>query len=333
MVGVGQVADLQFFDLLVEVLWIHQHHRYDDQRAERIGDPFLVEVHFRQRPRRHQPGDQVVHHLNGQLAGRQKGRQRRDRPQYRPWVGPNVPTQRGGKHQSGDHSDGSQVQRSVVTVDPLEQARAQPLAALHLFQESAAALIDQVGADVADARILGGCGGQIDGRPGHAFLGYAGQPRNLFDRVTISVPRGEVHVWVDRRRILSQDGLDPALFLKDFAPVQKGKLAQARNRVFDRDLLGGLSGLLLKDDVSQRASELALQPAAYRDQSGLLVYQVPRKLESEEGTRVRLLPGHLGEHEEQLIRIAAGGGQYPIRPEVGNPLFPSPPIHLLRQPP
>ncbi len=72
---VGKGADFQFLHLRMNRVDIHQHHRYDHQSAEGIGDSLVLEIHFRQGSRRQQSRNQVVDYFDRQLADRDQQQQ------------------------------------------------------------------------------------------------------------------------------------------------------------------------------------------------------------------------------------------------------------------
>ena len=76
---VGQVADLQLLHLGPDRLRVHQHHRHDHQGAEGIGNPRILEIHLGQGPGRQKSRDQVIDHLDRQLADRNQQEQQQSK--------------------------------------------------------------------------------------------------------------------------------------------------------------------------------------------------------------------------------------------------------------
>ncbi len=72
---VGQVADLQLLHLGAYPLRIRQHHRHDHQGAEFIGNTGIREIHLGEGPGRQESRDQVIDHLDRQLADRNQQEQ------------------------------------------------------------------------------------------------------------------------------------------------------------------------------------------------------------------------------------------------------------------
>ncbi|MCX6339076.1 MAG: hypothetical protein NTX71_04050 [Candidatus Aureabacteria bacterium] len=150
--------------------------------------------------------------------------------------------------------------------------------------------------------------------------------------MAIPVFGGKVHAMIDARRVIAQHRLDPALALEGLTPFQPRELPEAGDRVGDGDLVGGLPGLFPDDDVTERTTQLALQPALHRGQRDLLIVQMLGDLEGEMRARCGLLACQLSQDKEQLVGVAAGGGEQAVGPEVRTFALAQPLINLFGQP-
>ena len=64
--------------------------------------------------------------------------------------------------------------------------------------------------------------------------------RNFFNRMTITVATGKIHLGVGIIRIFAQCLLDNTHAFDEIAPIHRTQKAQAANAVADRNLVGSL---------------------------------------------------------------------------------------------
>ena len=131
----------------------------------------------------------------------------------------------------------------------------------------------------------------------------------------------EVHPGIDPGGIPAQDLLHGAQLLEGLPPVQKGKLAQAGEGVAAGKLLPGLPVLLAQIEVVHGDLERAFQPALDRGQGGSLVVKEAHQLGAEIGGRRRFRLGEFRQDGEELVGIAAVGGDQAVGPELGQLAF------------
>jgi hypothetical protein len=137
--------------------------------------------------------------------------------------------------------------------------------------------------------------GHIHGGTRHVLLGAPRPKRHPLHRVPVFIAGRELHVGVDRGRVLLQDGLDPALPLEDGPPVELGELAQTADGVRDRDPVLRLPLSILRHDVGQGLLQALLEPALHRHEHGVLVVEVSNQLHGEMCTRPGKGPHHFGQ--------------------------------------
>ena len=80
---VGQIADLQLLHLVLDIVRTDQQHRHHHQGAAGIGNARLLEIHLGQGLGWQQPGEQIIDHLNRQLADRNQQEQHQPKAKSR----------------------------------------------------------------------------------------------------------------------------------------------------------------------------------------------------------------------------------------------------------
>jgi len=118
---VGQVADLQLFNLVLDRFRVGQHHRYDYQGPEGVGNSGFLKIHFGQGAGRQKTGDQIINGLNRQLADRNQQEQQQSDADRRRRPG----VAQGGHQiheQYGQAADTAGIDSGMVTIDPFQDA-------------------------------------------------------------------------------------------------------------------------------------------------------------------------------------------------------------------
>ena len=106
--------------------------------------------------------------------------------------------------------------------------------------------------------------------------------------------------------------------LEDLAPVQQAQLTQAGKGVAAGQLIPGLPVLFLQIQLKHGSVEHAFQPALHRGEGCRLIVEQADQLYPEIGGGMGFGLGKFRQDSEQLIGIAAIGGDQPVGPEIGQ---------------
>ena len=135
------------------------------------------------------------------------------------------------------------------------------------------------------------------------------------------VPRGEVHQGVHAGRVLAQGPLHAALRLDERAPVGGPEKPQAADAVADRHLVGGLVLVLLLHQLldGQAVFRQALfDPRERQRQRRALALQAAGELGDERPDHRRVRPRHVGDRQDQALRVLHRDRRHLVGPEVGT---------------
>ncbi len=331
-IAVGEIAHLERLDQVGDALLAAEHRRHDDQRAALRWNAER-EVHARQVARCDEQARDPVHERHRQLAGRQQG----DR------AGGQQPPSRRGRGEARiarvrrpQHRQADLQQRQAADSADIQPQRppvagaAHPLPGheahqRHAFEHRPAA-VDEPPADMCLLRPVGaGTGGslarQLDRRAGQFVLGQRAVPGHALDRVAIVVARREVHAGVHVGRVLAQRLLHMRQRLDELAPVGRAEQAQAADAVADRHLRGRLVLRLQLHqllDVLLRVGQVLLDPRQRQRQRGAARVQPARQLGDEGRRHRRVGPRHVGDDQDQPLRVLLGHVEHAVGPAVGE---------------
>jgi hypothetical protein len=326
-VSIGEVADFQRLDQVLDVVDARDHRRHHDQRARCRRDPARI-IHARQRMRRHDQHRQPVHHANGELArgDREQENERDERTRRNTEAPHGLQQSRGDDCRDSGHC--CQVQRQRVP----------PRAAPHDLRERdlhaggalelRPAFVDEIEADVGLALVVaidgtaarGGVTGHPEREPRHVAFRHGARARDRLDDVPVAVAGGEVHAAVEAARVVAQRRFDDAHRLDEVAPVGGAEEAQAADRVADRHLG---ARLLLRFDLHElldrqmRLGEALLDPGQRQRERRALALQPARELGDERARHRRARARHVGGHDDQALGIALGDLEHLLGPPVG----------------
>ena len=186
------------------------------------------------------------------------------------------------------------------------------------------ALADQVEADVSTMVIRPGLSAgtsQLDGFAGHRALGQLPLARDLLGGVAIAVARRKVHPAINTAGVLEQGLLDDTLRLDKFLPIHRTEDTQAADAVADRHLVGGLQlvlGLNQLRDAQTGFRQVLLDPGQRQRQRRPPPLQATDEFGDEGAGHRRLRARHVGDHQNQVLRIILGGCRHPVRPIPGQ---------------
>ena len=167
------------------------------------------------------------------------------------------------------------------------------------------------------------CGGacQPDRHARHLAFGQWAALRHPLRRMAVAITGSEIHPAIGASRILAQRLLDDAHGLDELAPVRRAQKPQAADAVADRDLIGGLLLVLRLDQLLDRQARFGqslLDPGQRQSQGGALALQTARELRDERADHRRIRARHVGDHQNQALRILLGGLGHLVRPGAGE---------------
>ena len=181
----------------------------------------------------------------------------------------------------------------------------------------------EVVADMGVAQVVarqahGGLGRELDRLARELGFGQRASLGHLLDRMAVAVASREVHSRVDIRRVFAQGLLDEAQGLDELAPVHRPEQAQAADAVADRDLRGGLVlrfGLHHLLDVLVRLGEALLDPGQRQCECGAAALQAACELGDEGAGHRRVGARHVGDDEDQALRVLLGHVEHLVGPD------------------
>ena len=134
--------------------------------------------------------------------------------------------------------------------------------------ERGAPLVDQVIADVPPSR-AGGISqlGQLNDLAGDDFLLDLRPPGDLLDHSPVTISGRKVLPGVDTGRIFLKDHLDRAVLFKEDVPIDDREQPEADDAIADRDLVCGLTAVLVAEDlvgIPSPSAQLGFEPVEHR---------------------------------------------------------------------
>ena len=181
-----------------------------------------------------------------------------------------------------------------------------------------------MGRPIVVAVLAKGSGGalvrQLDGLARNVAFGERAALRDLLDDVPIAVAGREVHPAVEPARIFPQLLLDGAHRLDKLAPVHRTQKAQAADGIADRDLFAGLFLRFHLDQLLDRLARLGkslLDPREGQGERCAVSLQQARQLGDERTHHRRVRARHVGDHENETLRIVLGDLQHLVGPRRG----------------
>ena len=302
-VAIGEEAHFQRLEQVLDLPGASQQGRHHRQRARVRRDSSGI-VKPRQRTRCRERHSHAVHQRHGELAGgEQRNQDDEQQPPAAHPVGMRVCREAPGEEARGER-ERSQIKRQR------KAAKAHSHAALELRQ----AFVDEVVAHMRAARVAAGLR-QRDSLPRHIGFGEGTAFRHPFDRVPVAVAAGEVHRGV--HGILAQRALDHAHRLDELAPVGRAQQAQAADAVAHRDLVGSLLlgfGLHQLLDGRTGFGKPLLDPGERQCERGALPLQPARQLSDERAHHRRVRARHVGNHQDQALRVLRRHRQHLVGP-------------------
>ena len=145
--------------------------------------------------------------------------------------------------------------------------------------------------------------------------------RDLFNGVPVSIARGEIHRAVDAGRIFAQLEFDRAHGFDERAPVDRAEKTQAADAVADRDLAGGLALRFDLDQLLDGGAVLGqslLDPRQRQGQRRALALQAACQLGDKRTQHRRCRTRHVGDDENQTLRVRLGDFHHAVGPIVGE---------------
>ncbi len=330
LVAIGEETHLERLGEVVDGRSVVEQRRHDDERG-RIGGQALAEIHARQRARRREHGHEPVDERDAELAGADHGHQQHQAERRSTQaVLPRAPAQV-SRQDGGDEEDRAEVGRER----PAAQSSAccvdcGPAIPRGLF-EGVASCIDQVVADVrpsgpgvlaAPAAARATCGriaGEAERQLRHLRFGPRAASCDALDDHPVTVARAEIHRGVRAPRVRAQQPVDHAHRFDEIAPVDGRQEPQAADRVAERHLVGRLTAISGLHELLDREAVLdqaLLDPAEREHQRRVLALQVAHELRHERRRHRRIRTRHVGDHEDQALRILLDRRDHPARPFV-----------------
>ena len=148
----------------------------------------------------------------------------------------------------------------------------------------------------------------------------------VLGHLAIAVARREVHPAINAAGILEQGLLDDTLGLDKFLPIHRTEDTQAADAVADRHLVGGLRlvlGLNQLRDAQTGFRQVLLDPGQRQRQRRPPPLQATDEFGDEGAGHRRLRARHVGDHQNQVLRIILGGmpssGPPNTRPDCARP--------------
>jgi hypothetical protein len=235
--AVGEELHLERRERFVHRFDVGEERRDHDRRSELGGNaPRVAQVELRQRPRREEGGDELVHDADGDVARRNQ-REEEDEGPRPSRLRPGKPEERRDRRH-GEGEDAPDEDHVRVTQHPAVDRLAHGWPEACRSLELVAPRIHQVVADVRAPRLVRALAGPREIDRSARDVGF-GEPRPLgdpLDGVAVPVACREGHPRMEARRVRAQHRFDQALLLDDRAPVHPRDRAQARDAVRHHDL-------------------------------------------------------------------------------------------------
>ena len=323
-IAIGEESHLQSLGQLLRREYIAEHGRDNHQGAGVIGNAFRI-IQPRQCARLNSVRGQPVHQSHRQFAEGNDA-QCTDHPDQA--VAVQFPV-RVCNHRVGEQGDndsrGSHIGRQWRSLCGHPQGGDQTVGQRnHLFQLRPP-IVDQVVANVHGDRILrrricaGPC--QLKRGLGDVAFGQATAARQRFHHTPVAVPGRKIHLSVGVSGILAQDMIHHTQGFHEVKPVLHLQEPQAADAVGDRNAIRGLLlrlGVHHAFDALPGLGQPLLDPGQWQGQRRALPLQTAREFSDEGGRHGRLRARHVGNHQDQILRIRRGHRGKAIGPEIGK---------------
>ena len=321
-VAVGQIRDLEMFD--------HRDSRRDarqERREHRECPCRLVdgpaEVELRQPLRReHDRREPVDEHQREFRQWHEAEHNQRDGGGCRCAFGEGVARQSGDEDRR-EHAERAPVEQLMVAQGTSIESLAAPQAIADDGLELIAAFVDEPPAHMP-GHFVRGVPEQGGARKRHDLvgdleLGHLRAGGEQLERVAVAVAALEVHRAVRLGGIAAQGRLHERHVLEERAPVERVEEADARDRVGDRHLVGGLLLLLvgrcgLQHDPT--AVETAIEPGVHGVATGLQLSQPLREADEERRRAVLSRRVEFADERADRLRRVLRGEYETLRPFV-----------------
>ena len=272
--GIGQVTYFQFLDLAANRVRCQEHHGHDHESAA-IFRYALLERHFRQRPRRHKPGQPHLQRIKSKFARRNKRNYSQEQQhQGRTYADGVSRSQEGTQNTGSEYDHAAKVDQGRTPVEesqpPFAPCNAPPYAAFKFGQS----FIQEVKGNAVFAGTPRALLRQLDRQARDIPLGTRRLACRFFNDAPAPVPRAEIAAGVNPGWIFPQDRLEPAHRLDDLWIFQLRELPQTSNRCRDEHQVIRFFGVLTQNDVGQVSSGFHLDPSLNRSQRGLFLMQL-----------------------------------------------------------
>ena len=323
-IAIAQVADMQRFEQIIELLRAAEQGRDDHHRAVRVRDA-AGKIQARQCAWRHEQRDQQVHQRDGQCRGAHGAGEGKQpvAPVTRRETVEREQHDRG--RQRGEQRDGAEIQEQADTPARADDPRFQRHAAADRTLQIAPSVIDQVIPDVCAAIVgiaLGGrCLRERNGFPCHREFAALAAARDILDDVPVTVTGGEILARVHACRVFAQGLLDDTERLDVIAPVHGADEAQAADAVGDGDLVGRgrpAGGLRQLGRGYPLFEQLLLDPGLDEGHGRALGLEPGVELLHEWRGQRHIGVGKFGQQLDQLFRIAFGRLEHAVGPGDGR---------------
>ena len=274
---------------------------------------------------RRQSGHQGVDDGDGDLAGAEQ-QEKPDQPEEPATLslGPRLRDEN-SRQQERDDNHAAEVQAERVAEAHAPYGLDKGEACAHRVSEAQQPLVHEVEADMSRpavrTRVGRGLASQTDRARGDLPLFQPEPPRRRLHDMAIAVPRGKVHQGVHAGRVVSKDLFDTASGLDKRPPVSGPEEPQAADAVADRHLVGGLLLVLRLHQVLDRQIVLGqslFDPRQRQGQRRALALQAAGELGNEGPDHRRLRPRHVGDRQDETLRVFLGDLRHLVGPVVGT---------------
>ncbi len=322
VVPIRQETNLHRLDQFLDVLRPCKHRRDHDQSPE-SGRNSPGEIHARQGTGRHRQCHQQVRQRHRQVRGAEK-RQQSEQHQRRLSQTLGVRFHRKASRKKDRHQqDASAIQRQGRAAADLPQKSDDRKAPPDQPFEARQSPAHQIESHMRRAVVLfplRAVESQSDRCTRRLAFGAGAALRDLLHGVAIAITGGKIHPLVRAAWVFAQCFLDDAHCLDKFAPVRRSEKTETADTVAHRELIGGLSLVFRAHTLFDRPARLGqalFDPGERQRQRRPLALQTTSKLRDERTLHRRIRARHVGDHEDQTLRILRRHLRHPIGPVVG----------------
>ncbi len=322
-VAIGEEADFERLDQLIDGGDTAQHRRHHHQRAP-VGRDAALEIQARQEGGvGHQRDDPVDECDRKMRRGQRRGcAGRHQQPFRQPGSSPVDREERGEDRRQ--QRDAAQIGRQRHAAAKVAQDVDGRQARLGGADKVRKTFVDQVEAHVRSpgAGVRPGLGlvRKLDRLARNLDLGQAAEAREALHHVPVPVARGEIHRRIDRIGILAQLLLHRAHAFDELAPVHRAEEPQAADAVADRHLVGRLALRFRMDELLDgRAGfgEALFDPRERQRKRGALTLQAARELGHERAAHRRVRARHVGHDQDQAFGVFLCHDHHLVGPGLG----------------